>query len=61
LDRTAAPEAFRWKECAGFAFTLAKPVNGAARLNKMRVARCRLARADAMVRWGFCDVALSRG
>ena len=38
MDWTAAPEAFRWKECAGFDFTLAKPVNGAARLNKMRVA-----------------------
>ncbi len=46
MDWTAAPEAFRWKENAGFGVTLAKPVNGAAHLNKMRVARCRLVRAD---------------
>jgi hypothetical protein len=60
----AAPEAFRWKENAGFDFTLAKPVKDAAdaaRLNKMREPRRRLERADAMVRWCFCDVALSRG
>jgi len=38
-----------------------KPVNGAAPLKKMRVLRCRLARPDARVREGFCDVAISWG